>query len=71
MNVKTKQKQSMYTTCSELVVFFMYQPGKSINNLFLYCGLVDARISASEKDLPVSNQSRDSHLQQRTGVKFH
>ena len=25
------------------------------NNLFSYCGLVDARISASEKDLPVSS----------------
>ena len=39
----------MYTTCSELVVF----TGKSINKLLSYCGLVDARISASEKDLPV------------------
>ena len=27
--------------------------GNSINNLLSYCGLVDARISASEKDLPV------------------
>ena len=26
-----------------------------MNNLFSYCGLVDARISASEKDLPVSS----------------
>ena len=34
----------MYTTCSELVV----------NNLLSYRGLVDARISASEKDFPVS-----------------
>ena len=25
-----------------------------MNNLLSYCGLVDARISASEKDLPVS-----------------
>jgi hypothetical protein len=24
-----------------------------MNNLLSYCGLVDARISASEKDLPV------------------
>ena len=45
-------KQFMYTTCSELVVF-MYWTGKSMNNLLSYCGLVDARISASEKDLPV------------------
>ena len=42
----------MYTTCSELVVF-MYRTGKSMNNLLSYCGLVDARISASDKDLPV------------------
>ena len=42
----------MYTTCSELVVF-MYRTGKLMNNLLSYCGLVDARISASEKDLPV------------------
>ena len=53
MNVKTKtKKQFMYITCSELVVF-MYWTGKSMNNLLSYCGLVDARISASEKDLPV------------------
>ena len=46
------KKQFMYTTCSELVVF-MYRTGKSMNNLLSYCGLVDARISASDKDLPV------------------
>ena len=42
----------MRTTCSELVVF-MYRTGKSMNNLLSYCGLVDARIRASNKDLPV------------------
>ena len=26
-----------------------------MNNLLSYCGLVDARISASEKDLPVTD----------------
>ena len=31
----------------------MYWTGKSMNNLLSYCGLVDARINASEKDLPV------------------
>ena len=37
--------QFMFSTCSELAIFM---------NFFLsYCGLVDARISASEKDLPV------------------
>ena len=29
--------------------------GNSMNNLLSCCGLVDARISSSEKDLPVSN----------------
>ena len=48
---KTKQK-IMCTTCSELVVF-MYWTGKLMNNLLSYCGLVDARKSAPEKDLPV------------------
>ena len=49
---KNRNKQFMYTTCSELVVF-MYWTGKSMNNLLSYFGLVVARISASEKDLPV------------------
>ena len=31
----------------------MYWTGKSMNNLLPYCGLVDARIRASNKDLPV------------------
>ena len=60
MNVKTKaKKQFKYITCSELVGFF-YWTGKSMNNRLTYCGLVDARISASEKDLLASackNQS--------------
>ena len=34
-------------------VFFMYWTRNSMNNLSSYCRLVDARISASEKDLPV------------------
>ena len=56
----SKQKQKInlctYTTCSKLVVF-MYRTGKSMNNLLSYCWLVDARISASEKDLPVSKEN--------------
>ena len=54
----SKQKQFMYTTCSELVVF-MYGTGKPMNILLSYCGLVDARISASEKDLPVLSKFQD------------
>ena len=45
---QNKNKHFMYSTCSELVVF-MYWTGKSMNNLLSYCGLVDARISTSEK----------------------
>ena len=44
----------MYTTRSELVGF-MYWTTSSMNNVLSYFGLVDARISASEKDLPVLN----------------
>ena len=44
-------EQFVYTICSELVVF-MYWAGKSMNNLLSYCGLVNARISACEKDVP-------------------
>ena len=45
-------EQFMYTTCSELGIF-MYWNGDSMNNPLSYFGLVDARISASEEDLPV------------------
>ena len=38
--------------CFGLVVF-MCRSGNSMNNLLSYFELVDARISASEKDLPV------------------
>ena len=37
------------TTCSELGIF-IYWTRNSMDNLPSYCGLVDARISASEKD---------------------
>ena len=37
------KKQFVYATCSE----------QSMNNLLSYCGLVDAKIRASDKDLPV------------------
>ena len=52
---QNKKKQFMYTTCSELVVF-MYWTGKSMNNLLSNCGLVDARIRTSNRDLPVQRQ---------------
>ena len=54
LDVKTKTKnQLMYTTFSELVVL-MYWTGKPMSNLLSYCGLVDARIRVSIKDLPAN-----------------
>ena len=34
-------------------VLNLYFSGNSMNNLLSYCGLTDARMRASEKDLPV------------------
>ena len=47
-----KKKQFLYTICSELAIF-MYWTRNSMNNLSSYCGLVDAKIRASDQDLPV------------------
>ena len=52
---QNNKKQFMYTTCSELVIF-MFWTGNSMNNMSSYCGLVDPRISAPDKDLPVQKQ---------------
>ena len=48
-------EQFMCTTCSELGIF-IYCTCNSMNNLLPYHELVDARISASEKDLPVPGE---------------
>ena len=48
------KKKFLYTTCSELV-FFWVRSSKSMNNLLSYFGLTDARMSPSEKDLPVQD----------------
>ena len=47
----TEHGQNMFWTCSN-----------SMKNLLSYCGLVDATISASEKDLPVSKGQRSEHF---------
>ena len=58
----SKQKQkticvhNMFSPWSEVAIF-MYWTCNSMNNILSYCGLVDARISASEKDLPVKKMS--------------
>ena len=51
----------MYTTCSELGIF-MYRTSDSMNNLLSNCGLVEVRISASEKDLPVQSTKKINFL---------
>jgi hypothetical protein len=53
---KCQNKINIYTTCSELVNF-MYWIGNSMNNLLSYCGLVDAGMRASYKDLPVTQNT--------------
>ena len=64
-----KKKQFVYITCSELVVF-MYWTSKSMNNLLSYCGIVDARISASEKDLPLSDRNFSTSWWVKCSVRF-
>ena len=47
---KEKQKNNF---CTHHVVN-LYFSGNSMNNLLSYCGLIDARMRASEKDLPLT-----------------
>ena len=42
--------------CTQHVVN-LYFLGNSMNNILSYCGLTDAKMRASEKDLPVTNKS--------------
>ena len=50
----SKQKNNF---CSQHVVN-LYFSGYSMNNLWSYCGLNDARMRASEKDLPVQSANK-------------
>ena len=52
LTFKTIYVHNIFSTCSELAIF-MYWTRNSMNNLSSYCGLVDAKIRASDKDLPV------------------
>ena len=53
LTFRTISIHNMFSASSELAIF-MYWTCNSRNNLLLYCVLIDARISASEKDFPVS-----------------
>ena len=46
--------------CTQLVLN-LYFSGESMNNILSYCGLTDARMKASEKDLPVVVIVRKCH----------
>ena len=57
-NTSAEHGQNMFCPCSAHVLpmfcpCFALFHDNSMNNLLSYCGLVDARISASEKDVPV------------------
>ena len=58
------QNMGLGKTCSAHVLLLFCAcsfHGNSMNNLLSYCGLVDARISASEKDLPVTKVSTETN----------
>ena len=52
LTFRTISVHSMFSPCSEFGIF-MYSTCNLINNLSSYCGLVDAKIRASDEDLPV------------------
>ena len=58
LNVKTKTKNNF---CTQHVLN-LYFSGNSMNNLLSYCGLTDARMRASEKDLPVICSRKNTDL---------
>ena len=60
----SKQKQQfVYTTCSAGILSL--QLSWTMNNLSPYCGLVDAKIRASDKDLPVTTNRNLQRYQLR------
>ena len=48
------------------LLIFIYRTHNSMNNLLRYCGSVDARISASEKDLCTCRDGHFFYLSQTT-----
>ena len=52
LTFRTIYVHKMFSPCSELGIF-MYLTCDSINNLSSYFGLVEAKMRASDKDLPV------------------
>ena len=58
---KTIPVHNMFCPCSELGIF-MYWTCNSKNNSSSYCGLVDAKKRASEKNLPVAYTLYSGHV---------
>ena len=52
INCSECKNKKQFVSCSELAIF-IYSTRNSMNNLLSYCGLVDAKKGASDKDLPV------------------
>ena len=69
LTFRTIYVHNMLSLCSELGILHMYRTCNSMNNLLSYCGLVDARVSASEKDLPVT--ARFSFFQLQICLMFN
>ena len=70
-NCSECQKQFLYTTCSPHILslgFSCIELG-SMNNLLSYCGLVDAKIRASDKDLPVQQKFNNSRVGRGLGLR--
>ena len=57
LTLRTISVHNMFSPCSELAIF-MYWARNSMNNLLSYCGLVDTKIRASDKDLPLKNSTK-------------
>ena len=57
LNVKTKTN-----LCTLQHVLFLYFSYNSKNNLLSYNGLMDARMRASDKDLPVNHSNEQKKI---------
>ena len=58
--VKTKKNTICIQNMFWELGIFMYWTGNSMNNLLSYCGLVDAKIRASDKDLSILSNCENS-----------
>ena len=69
-NCSECQKQLLYTLPRFETWIFMYWSCNSMNNLSSYCGLVDAKMRASDKDLPVPLGMDGYLVECKLSIKF-